>query len=143
MLPCVLLTLNIFSALHTSILPSPLSILFIPARLTVCVRRAYHWFSQDPWEKCRSAVQCEGLFGYQTSSSNLHGVNLNIAVSCRLPRGPGRAREGEKEKRKLEYSFYVAFKCITFYGGAWPHSCQKRPLSSRLVGGRRSQVCAS
>lgn len=109
-LPCIPPS---YHPLSPSLSPS----FFIPAWLRVCVRRAYHWFSQDPWEKCRSAVQCEGLFGYQTSSSNLHGVNLNIAVSCRLPHSSERARESKKTQ---EYS-YRAFKSITLSGGAWPY----------------------
>lgn len=77
-----------------------------------------------------------GLFGYQTSSSNLRGVNLNIAVSCRLPRSLGRVREREKRKKgpwnirlMLPKVFYFLFS-----GGTWQYCCQRQPLNSRLVG---------
>lgn len=128
--------MNIFPSLHTSVLPS-LSPSFSSQLGSEFVLRGHTTGSpRTPWEKCRSAVQCEGLFGYQTSSSNLHGVNLNIAVSCRLPHSPKRARE-RREKRALEYSSY-ALKSITFSGGTWPCHCQKkRPLNSRVVGGKR------
>lgn len=110
----MLLTPNIFFP--------PLCILFIPAWLWVCVRRAYHWFSQDPWERCRSAVQCEGLFGYQTSSSNLCGVNLNISVSCRLPHR--RKKKRRRGKRTVEYS-----SCSLYCVNVWPHFLKSVPLN--------------
>lgn len=110
MLPCVLLTLSIFFFLAYLHPFSHLTILFIPAWLRVCLSRAYHRFSQDPWEKCRSAVQCEGLFGYQTSSSNLCGFNLNISVSCRL----------SHRKRVREKELWMLIPFLTTSQEAWP-----------------------
>lgn len=116
MLPCVLLTLNIFFpfSLHTSILSaiSPFFLSQLDSR--VYVRRAYHWFSRDPWEKCHSAVQLEDLFRYQTSTTNLCGVNLNISVSCRLPR-----RKGTK------YSPYILL-CLKKADGSAPTATSEK-----------------
>lgn len=116
MLPCVLLTLNIFFpfSLHTSILSaiSPFFLSQLDSR--VYVRRAYHWFSRDLWEKCHSAVQLEDLFRYQTSTTNFCGVNLNISVSCRLPH-----RKGTK------YSPYILL-CLKKPDGSAPTATSEK-----------------
>lgn len=93
---CAADTEHFFSSLHTSIHPTILPYFLFPAWLTVCVSRAYHWFSQDPWEKCHSAVQCEGLFGYQTSRTNLCGINLNI---CFLSSASWTKQQKERGKK--------------------------------------------
>lgn len=113
MLPCVLLTLNIFfPCIPPSFQPSHHS--FYPSLTQEFVRRAYHWFSRDPWEKCHSAVQLEDLFRYQTSTTNLCGVNLNISVSCRLPH-----RKGTK------YSPYILL-CLKKPDGSAPTATSEK-----------------
>lgn len=62
---------------------------------------------RTPREKCPSAARCKRrLFGYQTSSSNLCGANLNIAVSCRLPETTRKRKKRKEEPlQRLSYVF--------------------------------------
>lgn len=143
MLPCVLLTLNFFFRCLAAYLHATVPLSFSPSfssqpgpKFVLGGHTAGS--PRTPWEKCRSAaVQCEGLFGYQTSSSNLHGVKLNIAVSCRLPHGPERAQERKGKKRALQYSSH-AFKSVIFSGRTWSYCCQKDLWTADLWVGKGS-----
>lgn len=93
--------LQMFFLPHT--LPSPIT-LPGPARPGPAFAKAgiAAGSPRTPREKCRfSRARCKGgLFGYLTSSGNLCRVNLNIAVSCRLPRGPESTRKRKKRKKE-------------------------------------------
>lgn len=92
MLPRVLLTLSIFffpAYLHSSI---PSLHPFHRSLAQSLYKKAILLVLPGPLGEMSFSSLVQGLFGYQTCSSNLHGVNTNIPVSCRLPGSLKRAR---------------------------------------------------
>lgn len=114
---------------HT--LPAPIT-LPSPARPGLALGKAGSAVGspRTPREKCPSAARCKRrLFGYQTSSSNLCGANLNIAVSCRLPRGPETTRKRKKRKEEPLQRLSCVFERIVLSESTvqtTPESCTCR-----------------
>lgn len=132
MLPCVLLTPDIFSSLHTFILPS-LSPSFLSQFGSEFVLAGHT--TGSPRTPGRNVIQQSGAkacLDIKHQASNLRGVNLNIAVSCRLPRSLERARV----KRKKAPGIFILYLQKAL-GGMWPYWCLIRPLNSRLVCGEK------
>lgn len=114
---------------HT--LPAPIT-LPSPARPGLALGKAGSAVGspRTPREKCPSAARCKRrLFGYQTSSSNLCRANLNIAVSCHLPRGPETTRKRKKRKEEPLQRLSCVFERIVLSESTvqtTPESCTCR-----------------